>query len=432
MTKKVIYDMTFNNDIGTIAGIESTIGDRRGRAHMRRLCLTALAWVTTWGASACGDDEVTPPPVDAPMATDAAVDAGVVCPSYEPVSCAADTPCTAVGQDCVADVCVATCGQDVSGLADALGEQVKVIANICATPNLLSVDVNISDSDSCETVTVYNLSTETDADSNRIFSLDRYTLDPSVVMPEVQPVGSATVNITGGVQSFAGGYLAIAPATTNDGTALFGYTTADDGFPGEVIAMNTADGTYGSMSANGNFDAVWIDDERYLLNGTSAGAVDEGLGVYHVDVSGNEPVIQRVVSGFGDFSGAVAIDHGRGLVFVGGFYSSDGDRVYVIPLADIDAALADGAPIDAAATAGIQSLTTPSSFSLLGDRFINFAFGAGEYRAQPFTVGSDDQVSLGAAELMASQAAFSGVTPIGIDRALIHHDNGVLLVSIDP
>lgn len=406
------------------------IGDRRW--PLRLLCVGLVPL-----ALACGDNLRPRPgasPMDQPDAStvDAmtSVDAGVQCPSQETTACSDTSPCADADEDCVAGVCVATCGQDISGLAAALGDDITVLGNLCVTPALDGV--HLGETDGCEVITAYSLTSETDSNGDLGFTLTRFTLEANMPMPAESPVGSVTVDIPDGVSAFAGSYLAIAPGPAGNDTALFGYTTSAAGFAGEVVALDTGDGTSDALSANGNFDVDWIDDSRYLINGQAADSAEDGQGLYVVDVSGAAPSATHVVTGLGDFSGSVAVDRERGLVFAGGVFS-DGfvNRVFVIPLTEIEAAVSSGTPLDASGTTAIERFEIPSSFEIVADSFISFDFGTSEFHARSFTIGGDDSVTVGSPALFV-QSPFNGVTAIGSDRALLHHSGGSLLIWFTP
>ncbi|WP_428267298.1 hypothetical protein [Haliangium sp.] len=421
---------------------------RRGRAscsaprRRARSCWPGLLLMALALGAGCGDnfDANPPTPPDArlaPLGPDAAAvavdaapmaDAAPGCQVFTPAVCSTDTPCTGADQACVAGACVATCGQDVSGFEAALGAGLAVLANVCVSPALQAA--HAGESDGCEALSVYDLGNEVNGDGDLVFTLRRFSLVPGVAAPTPAAVGTHVVDLGAGITAFAGSYLVLPPGPGGGGAALFGYTESGAGFPGEVIRMDTSDGSSAALTADGNFDVDWIDDDRYLINGAAADDVAAGQGLYLVDLSGATPAVAHVVTGLGDFSGGVAVDHERGLVFAGGYFLASGDKVYALPLADIEAA-AGATPIDADATAAVQRFAIPSSFTRVGDRLVSFDFASMEHQVRALSVAGDGTISVDDPVRLAAQP-FSGVTPVGADRALLHHGAGSLLVAFVP
>lgn len=417
-----------------------------GRARSAMRCAGGIVLAILF-VSGCGDNHGAEPdaggdPIPAPDAglddVDAAppddVDAGVTCPVFEPTACSDEQPCAGAGEGCVAGICVASCGQDIDSFTGALGAGVKVVANVCVAPGVRGV--HVGESAGCERITVYDLANDTNDDGDLELTLSSFVIDPAVVAPTVGEIGSTLIDVTQGSTAFPGAYLAInpGPAGTGNTAALVGYSESGAGFPGEVVRIAIPGGDSDRVVANGNYSVAWIDESRYLINGLSAGDIDGGQGLYHVDVSGASPVVTHVVTGLGDFSGSVGVDATNDIVFAGGFFQDDGDLVFAIPLADIEAAVASGTPLDAAATADIQRFAIPSTFELLGDRFASMSFASGALEQRRFSVavnGTATEVSVDDAELLASPP-FSAVSVVGSDRALLHHEGGSLLVTLEP
>lgn len=409
--------------------------------------LAAVALAALLASAACGDNLDPPgltPPDAAPGAPDVdasgpdaavadamvEIDAGANCPVFAPIACSDSSPCASADEQCIAGACVAACADTPADLADGLGASGTVLANVCVPAPALRA-VQVSNAGGCEQLTAYDVSVAVDdATDIAAFTVERFPIEPDQDIPAANTVGTAEVQLEAGVSLFPSGYLALAPIGTAATEVLFGYTLSSAGFPGEVIHLD-AGGAPSSLASDGNFGAVWLDDEHYLISGLSTGPLSAGHGLYHVDVSGAAPVVKHIVTGLGDFSGSVAIDRGRGLVIVGGFFSDFVSRVFVIPVAEIDAAVAADTPLDASDTAAIPRFEIPSDFLLVGRQLVSFDFTANEYQAREVMVAGDGAVTL-AAPVRFAGAPITGLSAVADGGVLLHHAGGSLLVDLGP
>jgi hypothetical protein len=137
---------------------------------------------------------------------------------------------------------------------------------------------------------------------------------------------------------YPGTYL----ARSAGGKLAAGYTE-DQTFDG-AIYLGAKGGTPIMIEkAQGNYDAVFLDEETLLVNGAGLGAAQEGQGVY-LWRAGSAP--RRLIKELGGMSGQLAL--GPGVLHAGGYFT-DGNKLYAFTLAEVKAAIAAGKTLSATA-----------------------------------------------------------------------------------
>ncbi len=335
----------------------------------------------------------------------------------DPNACA--EPC-AEGQSCVRAVCVADCGADVEAFGSALGEGLVPVANFCRSAGAYGVRLDGAE------VEVFDLRSETEG-LVTTFTLSAWTLDTETPTPSVRVVTSAQHTAAADQLVFAGGYVEVDPSGAS---VLFGYTTTDIGFPGEVFRASTQEGPATPVVAPSNFDVAWVDADRYVVNGAGLGESSEGQGLYSADAT-TAPV--HAASGFGDYSGSVVVT--PTFVLAGGADAALATHVYVVARARFDAALASGTPVVLSEDASASEVLDPagsslssSTFELHGERLIVTPFG-GPIRS--YQLGELDGAGLALSDPrdLALGGTFTGVLAAGDGRLLLVHADGLLLVE---
>jgi hypothetical protein len=139
---------------------------------------------------------------------------------------------------------------------------------------------------------------------------------------------SATGNL------YAGEYLAL----SSSGEAAVGYT---DSSSGGAVEIGTKGGSPTSVTAKGNYDALYLDNKVLLVNGQGAGTASDGQGVYVVE-SGKTP--RRLIKDLGNYSGHLAL--GKDALFAGGYFST-GNKVYGFTISEVKSAIAAGSTLSA-------------------------------------------------------------------------------------
>ncbi len=207
------------------------------------------------------------------------------------------------------------------------------------------------------------------------FTLSRWTLNPSVSTPAPTTVATLTHDTgDGSVMSFPSGYVALDPSGA---TALFGYTTTADGYPGSVVKVSVADGGTTELDAPGNFDAAWLDANRFVVNAGGLLGVSSGTGLYVANLSTDPAGAGFLVSGLGDYGGSILVD--ASFLFAGGADASFTDHVYAVDTATYEAAISGGTTVDASSE-GSELLDpdgnpVPSSFAGVPGRLVTTPFG---------------------------------------------------------
>lgn len=311
------------------------------------------------------------------------------------------------GYACVRSVCIADCGGDLAGFDAALGEGLVPVAHFCRSASAYATLV------SAEGVSVYDLTASTEG-TVTTFSLSRWALDPaSAVEPLV--VGTMDFDAEGsGDLAFPGGYLEIDP----DGAhALFGYTTSATGSPGQVFRMSLSDGTGWKELAPGNFDAVWVDADHYLVNGFGLGALAEGQGLYAADLTVADRAV-HIGSDLGTYSGSVSV--GPDFILAAGVGDDFLPQPRFIARDAYDTALADGAPIDLGAGSAVldpSGAPIPSTFSRVHGRLVTMPFG-GPITSYATAV-AEGELTLSDPRVLANGMTFTDVLAAGEGQLLL-------------
>ncbi len=337
------------------------------------------------------------------------------------ILCACDGPphaCPPCGDDeaCVRGVCIATCGGDVSGFDAALGEGLTPVANFCRPASGFTV----RDGGAIE---VWDLTSQTEGTSTTL-TLSRWALDPSTPTPQPTVVGTVTHDtMDASVSTFPGGFVALDPSGDR---ALFGYTSTADGYPGTVVVVSDTGATT-EIAAPSNFDAAWLDADRFIVSGTGLGDASEGAGLYVGDATMDPPAASHAVTGLAIYSGSVVV--GSSYVVAGSSDDAYAPHDYAITTDAIDAAISGGTALDAAndavALVDPDGATPPSTFSDVGARIVTTPYGG------PLTSYAVDAASgaLSDPRVIATGDTFTDAAAAGEGRILLAHGGGFLLVS---
>lgn len=359
------------------------------------------------------EPDAGPGPTDAGPPPDAGGgDAGLDC-----ASSGCDT-----GQTCLRGVCVAHCGADPSGWDAALAARLTPVASFCR-----SADV-IDSAASADLTTVFEM-VVTPGGASSMLALSSWDVDPAMA-PAPTSIGSLIV--THADPLFPGGYIAASPSRD---AVLIGYTVSDAGFTGEVFRVMTSDGGELAIAADGNFDAAWVDDTVFLVNGTGLGAASEGQGLYAGTV-GTAITGAQVATGLGDASGSVAV--GPDYVLAGGFFFGDGsNRVYAIARSEVEDVIAGSRAVIDLATEGAEvcpSCALQSAFVLAGGALVVKRFDAmfaqtGLLAFQLTGFDPSSGLSVGAEETLVEGDAFTEALAADGGRVLLRFGEGLLLVE---
>lgn len=353
--------------------------------------------------------DMSAPGEDASM-EDMRVDADMpsqVCAPLEPAACATDADCQS-SQECFRGACLETCGAPLSDWQDAMPSTLAPIANVCTSTAIVGVHGDAG----CE-------------GRGRIFSVTTSLQGDEIVYTvregalEVGPANIVgTARTPNGQDHFVGYNAAPNPAGTR---FAFSYTRSD--VSGEVLIMDTS-GVVTRVEAAGNYDLDWLDEDRLLVNGLSAGTMQiQGQGLYLIDLSSNPPKTTRLTIGPGSASGAVAHLSGRDEVLVGGSQGLDGS-VYLVDTASLLAA-SEGEPIDLA-TSNFTSWSTASDFEWIAESYLaGYDEMYTEYQWRAL-----DEDTLAAAETFVDTGVFFEVVTIpGSPRFLLWHGDGYVIVE---
>lgn len=384
-------------DAGSDGGVEDAGGTDAGR-----------------GDAAVADGTV---PDGSPLDGNAVADAGD-----------AGDPCAACSGErvCVRGACIATCGLDASGIETALAPGLAPIGHACRA---VSGPIDLVAATDPARPRVYEVNAHTSG-TVTVFRLVRWTFEET---PMPEPIGAAMYDAgSTGAMAFIGGYLAVSP---DERRALFGYTTSTAGFLGGVF-----DAEIGRMTveyqAAGNFDAEWVDGNRWLVNGLAFDGLDNGQGLYlRNEAAGTS---RHRVTRMGTNSGSVAVVDD--LVIAGGFTGfgstwpdgSEGGRLFVF---DRAAVIGDGPPIPAWDEARAR-LEGPSVFELLSGMRLAYVtydpmtYGVTGIEARRLTA-MGRTFALGAAQPIASGPTFTAIAAGDAGTFALVHAGGVLLVRSD-
>lgn len=333
------------------------------------------------------------------------------------------TPACGAGEACFQGVCVASCGGALALPEGAVAEGLTIVANVCRT---VTGPLDVVEGDD-GAVRIYDLASAS-VGTTTTFTLSRWTLDDAVTTPTVEVVATTAHAVdTTDVLTFASGYVAVDPT---ESAALFGYTTSELGAIGGIFDVEVGDGSMSELEAAGNFDATWIDANRWIVNGQGLeGAKGTGQGLWLRDREGDSST--QLATEMGAYSGSVEVL--EDVIVAGAFGTewpegSPGNRIFVIDRAE---ALAATAPVSAWDDA-VARLEGPSGFELLsGSRIASvryddsFAIEAFEVRALTESGGT---WTLGAPSDLTGPGITDVVSLPG-DRLLLVHANGVLIVQ---
>jgi hypothetical protein len=302
---------------------------------------------------------------------------------------------------------------DLTGFEAALSGALQPVLNLCRA-EAQAIDVIEGEAG---VLRIYEL-TATTAGTTTTFTLSRFNLLPDGTTSSAETIATTTYEGTESAMTYAGGYLDISP---DEHGAIFGYTTTEPGFIGGVFDLDLGDGMAREVSAPGNYDAIWLDNSLWILDGMGLGS-EMGPGLYvHDSQSGTSRLVAHEM---GDYSGSVALLDD---VVVAGAFGATG----VVFVFDRDALLDAVTPLDAQADA-LANFEAPSSFELVfGTRLSSLVYGGAGIsgiEARALREEAGDWV-LGEAEPLTSGAVFTNITASGANRALLKHAGGVLLVE---
>lgn len=306
------------------------------------------------------------------------------------------------------------CETNLASFEPALGGAIRPVLNLCRPP-AQAMDVIEAEGG---TLRVYEL-VATSVGTTTTFTLSRFTLMADGSASNTEMVAMTTHESTEAVMTYVGGYLDISPGEHG---AIFGYTTTAPGFVGGVFDLDLGEGTIGEVPAPGNYDAAWLDDSSWVLDGMGLG-IEMGPGLYLYDSeAGTSRVAAREM---GEYSGSVAL---LSDVIVAGAFASTG-LVFVF---DRERLVNAATPLDAREDA-LARLDAPSVFELVfGNRLATIVYDGPTIAAIEARVLAEegDEWTLGAAEPITSGAVFTNIVAAGANRAFLQHGNGVLLVEL--
>lgn len=329
------------------------------------------------------------------------------CTPLEPVVCQQQADCQA-SEQCIRGVCIETCGANLDVWDAAMPASLVPVVNVCASSSIMGVR---GDADCRQRARVFSLTTSRQG-SKIIYEVREGAIEegPQNLM--------GTAETENGDDHFISFNAAPNPAGTR---FAFGYTRSD--VSGEVLVMST-DGSTMRIAAAGNYDLDWIDNDRLLVNGLSAGAAQvEGQGIYLIDLSGGQPETRRLTIGPGSASGAVANLRSRDEVLVGGSNGLDG-VVYLVGTSEL-LAMSQSAPIDLA-TSSFTSFDTASDFEWIAESHLA-GYDESYTKFQWVRLGADDLDE--PEDFVDTGVFFEIVTIPGSPRFLLWHSDGYLMVE---
>ena len=411
----------------------STATTRPSSTSIRWIAIAAML-TSSW---LVGCDE-TSPPMDAGPLSDAAPSADAAAADAGPGDDAgtdgglADSgpvdPCAACGaaEICLRDVCIDTCGGELTEWDDALASDLTPVSNFCRPTNARTVAIG------SEGPVVYDLTTAMDGETT-VYTISRWrpiageTITPTVVATHRLDRDAAW----GGAMPFAGSYLSV---NADQSALLFGYTVfvtppAPDPAVvlGELFVVDIATGAVETRDAPGDFDATWITNHAFVVSGLGLGSAADGNGLY-VSERGSSTATY-IASGLGPNSGAVALTDTY--LLAGGAAADFSSIVYSLSRAEFDAAVSAGTTVDLA-TSGSAVETSAgvplsSVFGLLSDGRITVAPWMMPLLTYDATYGATG-LSLGSATTLAD-SIFTGALVSDDTHLLLVHSGGLLLVS---
>lgn len=182
-----------------------------------------------------------------------------------------------------------------------------------------------------------------------------WTFHPSTADPKDWPVKRQRYDAASGTLGAAETVFSFTPQIDAPADKAFGSEFLALSAGGQVAAGYTVNKTFAGEvlwgsgptaktveQATGNFDAIFFDEQTLLIDGSGAGAAQEGQGVYIV-ADGEQP--RRLIDGLGDLSGHLAL--GDSVLFAGGFFGTE-TRIYAFTRAEVAAAISAGETLTAA------------------------------------------------------------------------------------
>ncbi len=261
---------------------------------------------------------------------------------------------------CLLGVCVDDCDDrsDLASIAEGLAHGVRLVARVCGDGSV----VDTGREPTSGRVVAYEL-TSTPVPVGSVLELRRWLIEATMTRPESQVVGQHTVFSADPV--YPSDFAVLAEGLYGVGVAL-GYTTGAAGFPGRLVLIGPETASL-SIEAAANHDLVAVEQDAWLLATSEFGGRQQAA-LYWVRRLGGVLISAPVATGFGVFSGSVALAPDRNTVFVGG-YSAEGPRVYAVPLTALRNA-ADGIEgvLDLQGRDDVSSVQASSSrFDVLSD-----------------------------------------------------------------
>lgn len=401
--------------------MRTNVGWRMQRASETKLVLAAM--VCALGLVGCPADPVAPSDAgtdarvtDAPAATDAPVAADAPAAADAPSDAAlADAPCACdAAEICVRGVCLAPCGAAAASLEAALAADLVPVAHYCRTPVAWSA---VGDH-------VYEVAMRTEGTTTH-FDLSRWTATPGTSAPTATLLGTASHTATMGEDVYPGAYVAVG---SDEAHAVFGMTTSLAGFVGGVFDVTAGSGTVVRTDAPGNFDAVFVDATRVVVNGQGL-ATATGQGLYELVAGTMGGAL--VANGMGDSSGSLAYWASEDLIIAGGasygapFPTGESERVFFVSPTDLSATSPANLETDA------SFLAIPSAFWLVpGDGLVSVVWGASgvdHLDARWLAVSGTGLVSASTASALTNDGTFFSAGALAGDIGL-RHAGGILVV----
>jgi hypothetical protein len=207
------------------------------------------------------------------------------------------------------------------------------------------------------------------ATADRVWSLASAGSPASGVISEqtVEAGGTklgATISVFGFALPAGKFYLGTYLARSPSGASFAAGYTEDQTFDGAIYLGTKGGAPTKIEKAQGNYDALFLDDQTLLVNGSGLDAAQEGQGVY-LWRAGSAP--RRLLKDLGTMSGQLAL--GPGVLHAGGFFS-DGNKLYGFSLAEIKAAIASGKTLSAGSDGDLIYAGGSLDATTLGDDLV--------------------------------------------------------------
>ncbi len=387
---------------------------------MQRIVMLSLTclWLVACDSSTGTDAGTTPPDADARAdagPTDAGFDAGFDAgpPLCGGIECGTD-------EMCVREVCLATCGADLSGWEAALSADLTPVFTFCRTADAFGTEIDA-------TGTIVRDVTAMAMTDGTSLTLAEWRADVSAGQPTPTDISTSEVTHPAELLLFAGGYV-VRGATGH----LFGYTLNDMASTGAVLHI-ADDGAQAELDASGNFDAAVLLGDVFLVNSLQLGSTpDTGEGVYSMDAAMSYAT-RLAVTDLDTYSGGVAV--APEYVLVGSLDDSFVSHLYVVPRAPVEAAvMAGGFPVPDPTEVLYDGAPLPSAFALINDQIVTTryddSFAIEALQAHP--VGAYDAttgLTVEAPVDLTTGSTFTSAYAAAGDRMLLRFAGGLLLVE---